>query len=294
MGTSLTGLTPSTTYDALIKVGDNGALSATAKVLSDGLGNDSALSLSTDKVGIGTSSPSEQLVISNPTLNTTTVLIKNANFPSISSSNSNLRFEQADSFSTTLQLAPSGTFNIATHGVVYPVQIKGTLSVNTSTPLTATVGIKGSGTTSATTSLLVQNSAGTLALSVTNDGQMTVISSNVYADILLGNGSAANTGIKSTGYTVFLTSNASSIASWNYQTYFNASKLAVGGTVGSMTPNASSVLDCQSTVGGFLPPRMTTAQKNAIATPAAGLMVYDTTLAKLCVYTTAWETITSV
>jgi hypothetical protein len=40
---------------------------------------------------------------------------------------------------------------------------------------------------------------------------------------------------------------------------------------------------------------MTTAEKNAIATPAAGLMVYDTTLNKLCVRTaTAWETITSI
>ena len=63
MGTSLTGLTPSTTYDALIKVGDNGALSATAKVLSDGLGNDSILSLSTSKVGIGTNTPNQPLTI---------------------------------------------------------------------------------------------------------------------------------------------------------------------------------------------------------------------------------------
>lgn len=57
MGTSLTGLTPSTTYDALIKVGDNGPLSATAKVLSDGLGNDSPLAMSTTLVGIGTTTP---------------------------------------------------------------------------------------------------------------------------------------------------------------------------------------------------------------------------------------------
>jgi hypothetical protein len=61
MGTSLTGLTPSTTYDALIKVGDNGPLSATAKVLSDGLGNDSVLALSTTAVGIGTSTPAAKL-----------------------------------------------------------------------------------------------------------------------------------------------------------------------------------------------------------------------------------------
>jgi hypothetical protein len=57
---------------------------------------------------------------------------------------------------------------------------------------------------------------------------------------------------------------------------------------------ASALFQLSSTTKGFLPPRMTTTQKNAIATPAAGLVVYDTTLAKLCVYTTAWETITSV
>lgn len=39
---------------------------------------------------------------------------------------------------------------------------------------------------------------------------------------------------------------------------------------------------------------MTTTQKNAISSPTAGMIVYDTTLNKLCVYTTAWETITSV
>jgi len=40
---------------------------------------------------------------------------------------------------------------------------------------------------------------------------------------------------------------------------------------------------------------MTTTQKNAISTPAEGLVLYDTTLNKLCVYTgAAWETITSV
>ena len=58
--------------------------------------------------------------------------------------------------------------------------------------------------------------------------------------------------------------------------------------------NASAILDAQSTTKGVRMPNMTTTQKNAIATPAAGLMVYDTTLAKLCVYTTAWETITSL
>jgi hypothetical protein len=56
MGTTLTGTTPQDTYDSLIKVTDNGPLSGTAKYLSDGLGNDSTLALSTANIGIGTTS----------------------------------------------------------------------------------------------------------------------------------------------------------------------------------------------------------------------------------------------
>ena len=41
------------------------------------------------------------------------------------------------------------------------------------------------------------------------------------------------------------------------------------------------------------PLRVTTAQKNAISSPAEGLVVYDTDLHKLCVYTGSWETVTS-
>lgn len=44
------------------------------------------------------------------------------------------------------------------------------------------------------------------------------------------------------------------------------------------SPNASAMLDVSSTSKGLLIPRMTTAQKNAIANKAEGLTVYDTDL----------------
>lgn len=50
------------------------------------------------------------------------------------------------------------------------------------------------------------------------------------------------------------------------------------------TVAASAMLQVNSTTKGFLPPRMTTTQKNAIASPAAGLMVYDTTLNVISYY----------
>jgi hypothetical protein len=39
----------------------------------------------------------------------------------------------------------------------------------------------------------------------------------------------------------------------------------------------SAILTLTSTTQGFLPPRMTTAQRDAIASPATGLMIYNTT-----------------
>ncbi|MDW8348097.1 MAG: hypothetical protein RML94_14135, partial [Bacteroidia bacterium] len=47
---------------------------------------------------------------------------------------------------------------------------------------------------------------------------------------------------------------------------------------------ASALLEMRSTTQGFLPPRMTTAQRQAISSPANGLVVYDTSLNALCRY----------
>ena len=65
--------------------------------------------------------------------------------------------------------------------------------------------------------------------------------------------------------------------------------------IGTASPNASAILDSQSTTKGVRFPNMTTTQKTTISSPAAGLVVFDTTLSKLCVYSgIAWQTITSV
>lgn len=48
--------------------------------------------------------------------------------------------------------------------------------------------------------------------------------------------------------------------------------------IGTPNPDPSAVLDLTSTTQGLLAPRLTTAQRTAIVTPADGLMVYDTSL----------------
>ena len=55
---------------------------------------------------------------------------------------------------------------------------------------------------------------------------------------------------------------------------FSTANAQVG--IGTETPHASATLDLTSSSQGFLPPRMTEAQRNNITTPATGLMVYCT------------------
>src|SRR5689334_10494160 len=47
--------------------------------------------------------------------------------------------------------------------------------------------------------------------------------------------------------------------------------------IGTTSPNASSILDLQSTSKGLLIPRMTRTQRNAINQPAKGLLIYQLT-----------------
>jgi hypothetical protein len=54
--------------------------------------------------------------------------------------------------------------------------------------------------------------------------------------------------------------------------------------VNTTTDVATSILTLASTTKGFLPPRMTTAQRDLIATPAEGLVIYNTTTQVLNFY----------
>ncbi len=59
--------------------------------------------------------------------------------------------------------------------------------------------------------------------------------------------------------------------------------------IGTTTPDASAILDITSTEKGFLPPRLTSAERAAITTPAQGLMIYNIDAKCLEVYnSTAW------
>lgn len=59
--------------------------------------------------------------------------------------------------------------------------------------------------------------------------------------------------------------------------FITLSKTSAQTGINTITPDASSALEIKSTNKGLLIPRLTQAQKNAILSPATGLMVYDIT-----------------
>lgn len=339
MGTSLTGLTPATTYDALIKVGDNGPITSTLKTLSDGLGNDLPMEASTTAINFtnglqqgGVAVPTASQVAAKQdtlvsgtnikTINGTSILgAGNIVTPTTSPSGvaGAIQFSDGSAFASdaanffwdntnkrlgigtntpSQKIQANGniqgtnlisTSNVACGNVLYNNNFYCESSGNTNigggqAPATARLQVKGSGSTSATTSLLVQDSASTNLISLRDDGVLTLFAASKTGQVVIDGGS--NSGVYAKAY------NSQSDNIIRYKD-FNGNQcmtLTMTGSgagslvVNSSTNNASAVLQADSTTKGFLPPRMTTTQKNAIATPAAGLVVYDTTTNKLCCY----------
>jgi hypothetical protein len=168
-----------------------------------------------------------------------------------------------------------------------------TAAIGTIDSLPARLGIKGSGSTSATTSLLVQNSASTQLLKVADDGVVTVQKMNVTSGYPSYTVNGVNLMDYGSGIRIGYDASVTQITMY---TNGGTPQLAINNngqvSIAAGSANASAQLDVNSTTRGFLKPRLTTAQKNAIATPAAGLEIYDTDLNRPCFYNgTSWITL---
>ncbi len=73
-----------------------------------------------------------------------------------------------------------------------------------------------------------------------------------------------------------------------------SSNAQVGIGVSTADINPSAQLDVTSTTKGFLPPRMTTSQRDSISTPATGLVIFNTTTNSLeYKSSTGWVSLTT-
>lgn len=411
MSNTLSGLTPAQTFQGLIKVGNNTNVDGTAKVLSDGAGNDLPMEVSTtgvnftgtltqngqplttppsgvsgaiqfsngsafssdasnlfwddtnNRLGVGTNAPTKQLQVSNSTVNAVmyaevginsgvyfgnlnngeTFITNNGLFhtaftrsgnigvgtgsfsnPSVSarlhvkgsgstSATTSLLVQNSSGteafrvyddrtavFSTSVtanrfigQIVEANYINTVGNGYsalqTNPsngnVRFYQSVSIGTTSDPISRLQVVGSGSTSATTSLLVQNSSGTAALTVKDDLSVLISSSGIF-----GFGDTTNYAKKSQAIDGVEISGYGGVGLGAFGGINTFVVRAGSASLGVTTANASAIFDVVSTTKGLLPPRMTTTQKNGISSPAAGLVVYDSTTNKLCCYNgTSWN-----
>jgi hypothetical protein len=271
-----------------IYMGDGSGYSLTFSKRSSSTTTDLMTLTDGGNLGIGTSSPSQKLhVVGNalvtPSGGWTTGGVATQYFGDIYGS---IKY---DYNTTNFLISSYGTFSIATNGTSPTTRLivdgAGNLGLGVTPSAWATLGP------------VFQLGASGAFISAQSGSTATYYGTNAYFD-----GSV---------WRYKVTANASYIRQLNGEyawytapsgtagnaiTFTQAMTLDASGNLGiGTTANPSAILDAQSTTKGVRMPNMTTTQKNAIASPAAGLMVFDTTLSKLCVYSgAAWQTITSV
>jgi len=91
--------------------------------------------------------------------------------------------------------------------------------------------------------------------------------------------------------TTLLIGGAPTEATNNYAIFVDAGDVRIDENlvIGTTSPDSTALLTMSSTTLGFLPPRMTTTQRDAISSPATGLEIYNTTTNLYNFYNgTAW------
>lgn len=169
---------------------------------------------------------------------------------------------------------PSGSVNLSgvtMRGLNFTVQHGGTGSIN------ALVGLLGNAT-NRSTGTVTTATGGQLTFNNLGAGTITTAYGMLISDI-------SNAGTITNTYGVYVgditTGTQTNTPFSFYASDANTLNYFAGRTgIGTSTPAASAILDLTSTTGAFLPPRMTTAQRDAL-TAVDGMMIYNTTLATM-------------
>jgi hypothetical protein len=294
----LQNLTPANTYKGLLQVGDyTNGVDSTVKAVLDGEGTASALAIGTTKVGIGTTSPTQELDVNGDIVSTTLTTSGAVTAGSVSTSGA----VTAGSVSTSGAVT-GGSLDVSGNVVAdeYALDQTGTSS--------SAVAIHAP----ATNELAIRTNS-TEAMRIDSDGNVGIGTANPdYLLDLEATTDPATIGLK--GYGSFVDGSVASeilfigkdnlnlprglayikvkehdgnlgTGSIEFQTRILGDEetrmiISDTGHVGIGTVSPSAPLEVASTTGGVIMPRMTTTQMNAISSPTDGEMIYNTTANK--------------
>ena len=172
-----------------------------------------------------------------------------------------LGFRAKVSASNTIQLGNTNVTNVKTSGTVTAAGFTSTVATGTA-PLVVT-----------STTPVANLSIGGNAATVTTNANLTGPVTSVGNATTIADGAITNAKV---------TDVAASKITGTFTSATVNGKVIVGA---SSAASSSAVLEASSTTQGFLPPRMTSTQRDAIASPAEGLLIYNTTTKSIEAYT---------
>ena len=191
------------------------------------------------------------------------------------SANNSFAFDIDDTTASTMSLFR--TLDLNSHFIKNVTNIASTNALTLQTLASNDIILSANPTATVT----VKGNAGT------NRGKITFVDSLASENLTIlsrTNFATINTASAASPIPMRIESSATTIEAGNDHALITPYLLVGGGSL-----EASAVLQAESTDRGFLPPRLTTAERDAIATPATGLQIYNTTTNQTEVYNgTMW------
>jgi hypothetical protein len=146
------------------------------------------------------------------------------------------------------------------------------IGTTTGTLLSVTSGLVVTHNTAAANSTITHGAVNAFAqtsIAATNTNVTFTNGSTVY---IAGAPTAGSNVVLSTGYALYINNGHFRMAGTGSTSFFDG-KVGIGV---SSSVASTAICEIASTTKGFLPPRMTTTQRNAITSPSTGLMIFNT------------------
>jgi hypothetical protein len=278
----LANQTPASTYKGLLQVNDyTNGVDGTSKFVQDGEGTDSALSVSTTKVGVGTASPTQELDVSGNVVADEYALDQTGSSSSAVAIHAPATNELAIRTNSTEAMRIDSSGNVEVNGQI--ISNRRFMSENS---LEIVSDYNDVGASSAIifkidgqggdNEVMRIDSDGNVGIGTTSPTQKLTLAETSDGDNVLLHFQARNSSATDLNSYIIYDPDADFLALSANQVLTGIG-IDVDGKVGIGTNSPTAPLEVASTTGGVIMPRMTTTQMNAISSPTDGEMIYNTT-----------------